>query len=479
MKIVAWSNRATWVGLLWGAIGSLYGQGASSPASTLPSQAPDYDTRIDAAFDRQEKAPEVDTKKIVKMTTGFLKDREPEMTAEEYALYEKISVMLSSQPSFALKLLEAMMNDKQKPSPAFEFILGNAYYADGQNEKAKGCYERAVERFPTFLRAWNNLGVVYYSTEHFAEAIPCFSKSVTLGDRDPTTFGLLGYSLERNGNAVAAEMAYIQALAGDPNSLNWMEGLLRIYIDGRQFGRAESLVKTLLKAHPNEGRYWLTYANLMISENRKLEAITLLETATGLGIAGNDELHLLGDLYAEQQLNAEAVAVYQRLAAAHVEIGERKLLRMAQVMINGANYTEAEKVLRALGSTVSPEGRVEYLQTRADLWAAQKKWPEARRELEDLLALAPMNGRALLALGRAWAGANDAARAALAFEAAFRVPDTAYRASLELANIELKNRQYQKSVDYLEKALSIEKTEQVQDYLAQVRTLLETKGISP
>jgi tetratricopeptide (TPR) repeat protein len=448
---------------------------SNTPAPGAPPQAPDYSERIDAAFDRQAKEPNVDTKKIVSLTTGFLKDREPEMTAEEYALYEKIAVMLSSQPSFALKLLEAMMNDKQKPSPAFEFILGNAYYADGQNEKARASYEHAVQRFPSFLRAWNNLGVVYYSTERYAEAIPCFSKSVTLGDRDPTTFGLLGYCLERMGNVVPAEMSYIQALAGDPNSLNWMEGLLRIYVEGRQFGRAESLVKNLIKAHPTEARYWLTYANVMVAQNRKLEAITLLEVATGTGLAGNDELSLLADLYAEQHLVSEAVAVYQKLTAAHVEVGERKLVRLAQVLISNRKFSEAEKVLAPLGATISRDGRLEYLQTRADFWAAQKQWPEARKDLEELLALAPLNGRALLALGRAYAATNELPRATLAFESAFRVPDSAYRASLELANIELKNRQYQKSVDYLEKALSIEKTDQVQDYLAQVRTLLETK----
>ena len=53
-----------------------------------------------------------------------------------------------------------------------------------------------------------------------------------------------------------------------------------------------------------------------------------------------------------------------------------------------------------------------------------------------------------------------------------RQPASAYQASLELANIELRNRHYAKAVEYLEKALSIEKTDTVQDYLARVRTLV-------
>jgi hypothetical protein len=44
-------------------------------------------------------------------------------------------------------------------------------------------------------------------------------------------------------------------------------------------------------------------------------------------------------------------------------------------------------------------------------------------------------------------------------------------ASLELANIEIKNRHYTKSVEYLQRALSIEKTDAVQDFLVRVKTL--------
>ena len=82
-----------------------------------------------------------------------------------------------------------------------------------------------------------------------------------------------------------------------------------------------------------------------------------------------------------------------------------------------------------------------------------------------------MNGRALLSVGRTYAAEENWARATLAFEAAYRVPETIYRASLELANIELRNRHYDRSVEYLEKALSIQKTDGVADYLARVRTL--------
>jgi predicted Zn-dependent protease len=414
-------------------------------------------------------APKVDPKRIINESNGFLKEREPEMTAEEYALYEKVATMLSSQPEFALKLLEAMINDKEPPSPAFEFILGNAYYAAGQTERAEASYQRAVKRYPSFLRGWSNLGVLYYTSDKFAQAIPCFSTAVTLGDRDPATFGLLAYSLERQGNIVPAEMAYMQALSGEPANPNWMEGLLRIYIQGKQYGRAESLVKNLIRERPKETRYWLTYANVLLEGNRKLEAIAVLEAAV---VAGPDELNLLADLYAEQRLVPEAVAIYQKVLGASPAMGEQKLIHFAEVLTAGGQLAQAQEVLGSMKSELTPAGRIRYLLAGADLLVAKKQWREARQQLEELLKLAPLNGKALLGLGLAYAGEDDLPHATLAFEAACQIPESAYRADLELANIELKNRHYEKSVAYLEAALKIEKTDAVQNYLTRIKTLV-------
>jgi len=418
------------------------------------------------------KPPSTDTKALVKASGSFLHDREPEMTGEEYALYEQVVTMLTSNPDFAVRMLEGMMNSKEPPSPAFEFILGNAYYAANQPDRAEKSYRHAVDRYPSFVRAWKNLGVLHYTAGRFGEAVKCFTKAVTLGDREPTTFGLLAYSLEKEGNTVSAEMAYLQALGGDPESPDWKEGLLRIYVDGRQYGRAEPLIRSLIREKPTEARLWLNYAGILISDHRKLEAMALLETAQAAGAAGPDELGLLGDLYAEQGLATEAVATYARILTPARPRGEQKLLNYARVLTAADRYPEAEQTLATIKGDLTPAARLELLQARADLLVARKRWPEARQEIESLLALAPLNGRALLTLGRTHLEEADLPRAAFAFEAAYRIPAASYQASLELANIELKNRHYAKSVAYLEHALSLQKSDAVEDYLARVKSLV-------
>ena len=446
-------------------------------AAAAPAGAQDSRTLVEMIHGTKgsrmsEQAIALDPKRIINESNSFLKEREPEMTAEEYALYEKVITMISTNVDFALRMLEAMMDDKEPPSPAFEFILGNVYYAADQVAEAERSYRSAVDRYPDFLRAWVNLGILYYTSDRFADATPCFSKAVVLGDRDPTTFGLLGFCLEKEGNIVSAEMAYMQALSGDPANPDWKEGLLRIYIEGKQYGRAESLVANLIMERPSESRLWLTYASVMLSQGRKVEAVVLLETAVGIGVAGAEELLLLGDLYADQNLAAEAVAIYAKALGPARERGEEKLIQLARTLIAADELEDAEQALATLNKNPSPQGRLALMQCRADLLIARKRWAEARAEAEALLKLAPLDGKALLTLGRTHAEEGDFARAMLAFEAAYQIPDSTYRASLELASIELRNRRYEKSVEYLERALSIQRTDTVEDYLARVKTLL-------
>lgn len=430
------------------------------------------DNLVSKNVERDAGKAKLDPKRLINESNSFLKEREPDMTAEEYAIYEQVQTMLGNNPQFALNLLQNIVGEKTQPSPAFAFILGNTLYAAGQVDEAEKRYREAVDRFPSFVRAWVNLGILYYAAGRHSDAIPCLATAISLGDHHPAILGLLGCCLEREGDTVAAQNAFLQALAGDPRNLDWQEGLLRVYVTTRQHGPAETIVRSLIKAHPSESRYWLTYANILLTANRRPEAVVLLEAARATGAAGPDELTLLGDLYAERGLGAEALAVYQQVLAQAQPRGEARLLRYARALLASGKAAEAERALEAMAASVSPAVRSDFLITRSDALAARKDWAGVRRDTEAILATDPLHGGALLRLGRAHLARDDWAQAQLAFEAADRVPESRYHASLELANLDLRQHQYPKAAEHLERALAIERSDAVADLLQQVQALL-------
>ncbi|HEX2855516.1 MAG TPA: tetratricopeptide repeat protein [Opitutaceae bacterium] len=417
-------------------------------------------------------APSLDPNRIINESYGFLKNREPEMTATEYALYDKVVSLIAARPEYAMKLLETMMGDKTPASPAFEFVLGNAHYATGKHELAITHYRRAVEKYPDFLRAWTNLGITCYAAGRHAEAVPCFNKALSLGDRAASTYGLLGYCLAKADNPLAAEMAYLQAFALDPDNPDWIQALAQLLVGTKQYARAEALVRQLIRLKPAESHNWMLHATILIAQERRIDAIAVLETATRLGALSNAGQLALGDLYAEQGFHAEAVTTYRATMENAPDAGAQRLLRFAQSLIATRKLSEAQRVLDTAPAAASRDTKVLYWETKAALSFANKDHSGARQALESVLELETLNGRALLGLGELHASGGNPTKARLLYEQASQLPAFAYQANLELASLALDAKDPRKSAAHLRTALSLQRSPALQDYLARVSALV-------
>ena len=60
------------------------------------------------------------------------------------------------------------------------YLLGNAYFADNQREKAIGAYQKCLNLSPKFAKARLNLGIAYTRTKNKAGAVEQYSNLVKL-----------------------------------------------------------------------------------------------------------------------------------------------------------------------------------------------------------------------------------------------------------------------------------------------------------
>jgi len=423
-----------------------------------------------AAQKNEPPKPVEDPNRIINKSYSFLKEREPEMTETEYALYEKVIPMITAQPDFALRLLEGMVGEAEC-SAAFEFVLGNVYYEQKRYPDAEVRFKLAVEKYQTFIRAWDNLGVLYFTTERYAEAVQCFTKAIILGESEPRLFGMLAFSLFKSGNPLAAESAYLQAYALEPTNGDWIEGLLSSYLESKQYARAETLLQQLVRLKPKESRFWLLLGNVILSQERKLDAIAEFETARSLGMLDADGLMLLGDLYAEQKMFPEAVSTYETLAAAKPDLGVERMVRYANALTAEERFADAGKLLDSLAALTNDEQRTAILQARADLHQAREEWPEARSRLEQVIERDPMNGKALIDLGQIEETLENDSRAQFYYEAAAQVADQAYSANLKLANLHVRLARYSEALAFIEKAIALQRSPALLEFQARVKAM--------
>ncbi|HEV8408035.1 MAG TPA: tetratricopeptide repeat protein, partial [Sphingomicrobium sp.] len=265
----------------------------------------------------------------------------------------------------------------------------------------------------------------------------------------------------------------------DPGNTDYIEGLVGLFYEGHQFDRAEALLGQLIRLKPDDRHNWLLYANVLASEGRPLDAMAILETARNLDLLETDGLLVLGDLYQKGHFYREATETFLLLRKKSVKISAECLLACAESLTSDGKLSAAEEALKAIDFEVPPEDRIRLRLARADLFSARHDDQQEKEQLDAALALDPLNGKALLALGRLHKAHDDLARADIALEAASSQPAYAYRACIELADIALKTRRYQRGLDYLERAMTLEKTIPLQQYIVKVKIIIAENENAP
>ena len=94
-------------------------------------------------------------------TYGMNAEVEPRVTPEEVQLLEKLLPLMSTDLDKAAKMVETQMKQKQNCSAMLDFTLGSIYFQQDKMIQALDTYRKAVGKFPSFRRAWRNLGLIY------------------------------------------------------------------------------------------------------------------------------------------------------------------------------------------------------------------------------------------------------------------------------------------------------------------------------
>ena len=111
----------------------------------------------------------------------------------------------------ALKLLNKY--NKDSASAIFDFTIANLYFQQEEISKALNFYNKAIEKFPNFRRAYKNAGLIYVKNSKFKEAIPFLTKTIELGEHSSLIYGLLGYAYGSLDKHLSAESSYRIAIS--------------------------------------------------------------------------------------------------------------------------------------------------------------------------------------------------------------------------------------------------------------------------
>lgn len=435
-------------------------------------------------------------------------DVQPRATSSEgETLKQALELMNNEETAAAISLINSNL-DRSKgedgSSAVMFFYLAFANAQAGNTDAARKAYEDAVERFPRFLQAHKQLGILEVREGNLDKALEHIKKTVELGDVDGTIFGLLGYLHQRNNALAPAEAAYRQAMIMQPKEENWKRNLGLVLLQQGKYEEAQQIFTELLGLDPTNAQYYKAQANAYLGLNQIDKAAHNFEIIRLLDQADPQMLLRLGDIYMNKEITdlaAEAyVAAIEKTAeneGAEGGIRPDTAINSVLTLASYQDYESAQMVIDAIRNNyTSLEEKTEttLLTTEARINIQRGRGENAAEILEDLLKRRPNDVDALITLAdyyaRSWdelPGTEENAkerqqlrqRAETLFERAINIdtnPELQARAYLQYGRFMVKQREWCKAANFVNRSNQIDPREFVQSYLNQLSTLCTQRG---
>lgn len=157
----------------------------------------------------------------------------------------------------AIPLLESGL--KIAPQRAdLHAALGESYFMSGKAEKAIDEFKKLIDLDPS-ARSYAFMGLAHRHLGRFDEASEYFREGLKQDPRNASCLFNLGYIEERQGNHVAAEKSFQDALRSDPSLSEALLELANLRISKKDFAGAAELLRRYVKVsrEPASGYYKL------------------------------------------------------------------------------------------------------------------------------------------------------------------------------------------------------------------------------
>lgn len=280
--------------------------------------------------------------------------------------------------------------------------LSRAKQAEGTGNfpRAAECYINYLKTHPQDAENHQRLGLVYYLSNRFQDAVPVFQRALKLDPKKWASalfLGICRYRLGQFTKALPPLRAALQMKADLPEAYFWV-GLTLIAL-----GREDEAIQQLQKVSPDspvslEADSFLVRAYRQGAENyyRRIEKVN-------------------ADSYRAHQLQAESLVWKDR------------------------NLDAIEEYRKALAREPRLEG---VHRTMGDIYLQRGQFELARKEYESEIHVNPLDDAAHLRLGQYWLAEGEVDRAAEHLDLARRVNKNSFEVHRDLAQVGLARGDY-------------------------------------
>lgn len=404
---------------------------------------------------------------------------EPVVTEVEREILEKVYVLLETDINYAYTFLNDLLSNGTPISAAFNHVLGNVYFKNANYFQAETQYLAAVDKHPTFRRAWNALGLARYRQGNYEQAAEALANSVRYGANDSMTYGVLGFCHLQLGRYRSAETAYHYAMLFDPGQTDWAEGLAQAYFETARFEEAISICDDLIRTQPGSVEFWLLKANAWLALGEPLKSARCIEIARRFAEVEDESLYLLGNIYLDARIFDRARDVFLAASRSAGELKEQELLNAVRYLVFNDQHEFAEQILDLIseeGEDWSSRDKTLYRFLKAEFAYFREDFEASERTYLSGIELDPFNGYALMKLAEINIRKGETEQAIVYYDRAASNPSMRYSALVSKAKALIDNKQFRFALTTIEKALAEKNDARLNQLYAQVQRVVETSN---
>ena len=409
---------------------------------------------------------------------GFNSEIEPSLSETEQADYDQIRPLLQDDPEKALEYLK-QLSVLPDASARFDFLIANLYFQKSQRPEAMAAFRKALEKFPDYRQAHNNLAVLYVQMGRPAEGIRHFTEAIRLGAVDGTTYGLLGLAYVSVQNFVAAEECFRNAIVLNPEVKDWEMGLIQAMYSQEKYAEVISTMNRMIKLNPQDDKLWMLQANAYLGRKEPLAAAANFEIVDQMGKLPIANLNTLADIYVNEVLLAVAAEVYLRAFEKDETGSVAGPLRAAEILLAKEGFDAArrllEKVRKARSGVMERADEIKVLKVEAKIGMAEGAEDAAADTLRAVVEKDPLDGESLILLGQYHQRKGEAEKASNLFETAIGIKAFEMDASVRLAQLKVGQGKYEEAIPLLKRAQAIEGRDSVGRFLEDLERFMKTR----
>lgn len=193
--------------------------------------------------------------------------------------------------------------------------LGNLYFHQGQLERAKVEFERALTLTPDLAETHNNLGLIYAARNDHGAAIEAYQQALALEPGQATVEGNLAYSLQMMGKRDEALRHYNLAHVLDTPQPVLLTNEAIAHYEAGNLTAAESVAREVLDLDKTSAVAFAILGAVELTKRQTSKAVPLLEKAVRLDHSYSPAHFYLGLAYKSLYRPALAAAAFERALA--------------------------------------------------------------------------------------------------------------------------------------------------------------------